>query len=119
MTENDVDVFVRRDWKQHVEAHRRTIYERAVVDGEEIGPGDVLATGRDYVDPAIADSVHVFEVESIVYSADRYKIRPASGGYQLLEELVELPEWVPDDLLEGRGLPADVVRYVDGAVEVR
>lgn len=119
MTENDVDVFVRRDWKQHVEAHRRTIYERAVVDGEEIGPGDVLATRREYVDPAIAGSVHVFEVDCIVYSADRYKIRPVSGGYQLLEELVEVPEWVPDDLLEGRRLPADVVRYVDGAVEVR
>lgn len=119
MAENDVDVFVRRDWKLGVEAHRRTIYEQAVVDGEEIAPGDVLATGREYVDPAIADSVHVFEVDCIVYSADRYKIRPASGGYQLLEELVEVPEWVPDRLLQGEDLPADVVRYVDGEVEVR
>ncbi|AAM88762.1 hypothetical protein PhiCh1p89 [Natrialba phage PhiCh1] len=115
----DPSVFVRRDWKQHVESHRRVIYERAVVDGDEIGPGDVLATSREYVDPAIAGSVHVFEVDCVVYSADRYKIRPSSGGYQLLEDLVEMPEWVPADLLVGRRLPADVIQYVDGEVVVR
>lgn len=103
----------------------RRIYEQALVDGEEIAAGDILAVEREYVDPAIDASVAVFEVEAVVEydgvdeSEGRWLIRPSGGGYFSFEDLVDVPEWVPGGLRHGHGAPADAVRYVDGAVEVR
>lgn len=119
------DVVARPEWKVREERYgTRIIYERALVDGEEISAGDVLAVERKYVDPAIEASVCVFEVEAIVEfdgvdAGERWLIRPDGGGYYHFEDLVDIPEWVPAGLRHGHGAPADAVRYIDGAVDVR